>query len=389
MERGAALDVGGEVDPLRVGAPGHLADRVVEPFGQDPAPSRPAIHDRDPEAVRFPPRHSLRAVGEPTPVGGVGGGAVPGLVGGGAVVGPGELVRRAVHRHRPDVGVGRGGLVGLAVRGEGQLFPVGRQRHAEGAAHGERRRIKIARGQVARRGIRLRQVVDEDVGALGVAPLGPMPEQEPIGQVGLELRLGAGLVLLLVAGGVGPALDPDIGAHRQHVPIARHRERPHSTRKVGPRVGLAAAHGEDLRVAIAGGEEVERPAVRREARGRVGLVGKGEGLGVRAVGVHPPEVGLPLHRRQVRRRHLVDDRPAVRRNHRLLDALEPVEVGKGERPLLGGAAGARTKGQGEDRHERPGDASWHRVLRLQPSTRTFKAPGRAAWSKAAGASERG
>jgi len=37
MERGAALDVGGEVDPLRVGPPGHLADRVVEPFGQDPA----------------------------------------------------------------------------------------------------------------------------------------------------------------------------------------------------------------------------------------------------------------------------------------------------------------------------------------------------------------
>ena len=150
VERRAALDVGGEVDLLRVGAPGDVADGVVEGLGQDPARRRPRGRRARCGSGR-PRRRPSSACGRRGSGRRASRQGEPSQAGLDAVRLRGE---RSASGEPSTATVQRSALVveassALAVRGEGQLLAVRRERVAERAAQGEGRRVEVARGQVA------------------------------------------------------------------------------------------------------------------------------------------------------------------------------------------------------------------------------------------------
>ena len=193
------------------------------------------------------------------------------------------------------------------------------------------------------------------MGPLAVLPVGPMAIEQPVGEMDLELRLLSRVVDLLVAGRIGAALGIHVRGESEPAAV-RGKERPaDSSREVRllPRLPAVQGQEEDLRGPGAGGDEGQGPAVGREARRRVGLVGMGQRPSVAAVGVDAPELRPALHGREVGSGELVDDALAVRGQDGLLDALQPVEVANRERALrrhgvgAGAEAGDAREGQGE------------------------------------------
>ena len=245
-----------------------VADRLVETGGEVALGAGRAVANDDPEAVRLVARCHLPLEGEEAAVGRVARRAVEPLVQSCQVLRGRERRGVAVNRHGEDVHVRRERGVRIAVRGESELGPVGRQVEVLATSDGEDGRVEVARRQVADglRGVGLGEVEDENMRALALLPFGPVAVEEGVREVGLDLVRFAGAGGLLVARGVGAAVRVHVRREDDEAAVLRERGRVDAAREGRLLFGIAARERqeEELRLARARRDEGERLPVRRE-----------------------------------------------------------------------------------------------------------------------------
>ena len=321
----AALLLHGEPEGLAVGGPLEGVHPVVDGFGEHLPSALGAVVDGQAVAVGLMARLDLQPVGDEAPVRrilgiAVRGGVVAGDAAGGAI---------AIEGDEEEVVVGAAGRHRIGVGGDTDLLAVGTQ--VPGLP--EARVVLLAGGEGLHLAIRCRA---EQVRVMEVPPLGPVPVEQRVRQVGLHgtrLQLRAQVLVL-------GAVRHGLGEHRG---LEDHAAAGPQLRCADPRLevrdlaGLAAAGVQDpeLAAALAGGQEVEGLAVLRPQGGGVGLTRESELLRGPGRGLQHPELGVPLGGLQVLAGHLKGQPGSVWAQGQVLDALQPVQVLDLEGPLLG------------------------------------------------------